>query len=251
MLTDDFLRPTQKLAGLLHSPIVRVLAGTFALLSCSQSHAEPSLYHGGLNYAHGMTYTYAEKLTPLAGETLGRGWYSKFRLSWLRYHYDVTQILADVKVRANRPGLDAGMGYAWRGEAFKLDLSAFAGYRYVDLSPTVPTDDKTGGMLTLTPQVQASLRLHPVLDADLIAYHTIGLHSNFVRTRLGWRANPTWRIGVESSQQNGDNYRKHQLGLFTAMPLSQGMSIDLQAGRVESRGARDTMYMGVGVSRVY
>lgn len=248
-----FFYPTQKSTDLRPARQISasVLAATLSLLACAESHAQASLYLAGIQTSSTTTYTYVEQVKPLAGATLGQGWYSKARLSWLDYNYAVTQNNADVKVSANAPGLEAGMGYAWQSKDFRVDLSASAGYRYLSLKPALPADEKTGGIFTLKPQVQARWQMHPLLDADLIADTTIGMHSAFVRSRLGWRAHPDWRIGVESMQQNGSNYRIRQTGLFAATPLSNGVGLEFNTGRTEPRDGQAGNYLGVGLSRVY
>jgi hypothetical protein len=222
-----------------------------ALASMSGAQAQDALFLAGVQASSASTYVYAGEITPLQGATLGQGWYRKYIFSWLNYHYRTTQNNAEVEIRTNAPGFEAGFGHAWKGTRLNLDLSATTGYRHQHMQPLTPDGERSGGILTLNPQVQAQLTLTPTLYADLIANRAIGLGSSFMRERLGWKPAANWRTGIEAIQLDGRTYRLEQEGLFAALSLSNNISLEWSAGRARSQDGSGSAYASFGWARMF
>ena len=205
----------------------------------------------GLQLASKSTYAFATAIVPFSDAKLGQGWYQKAGLSWMRYRYDGTLNGNSSEVIATAPGVEAGMGHMWNTEKSGLDLSATVGYRNIGISPFVPAGDRDGNVFTLNPQVQARHQLSTTTDADLLANYAIGMHSSFVRTRLGWKPVAGWRTGVEGIWQDGKNYHVTQQGLFLMKTLASGMTLEINAGQAKPENESAKTYIGFTVSSTY
>ena len=213
--------------------------------------AQTSLGLAGVQASSTSTYAYAGEIRPLNGNSLGQGGYRKIILSWLAYDYQTMVNSVDTNIQVKSPGIEAGFGYAWKTGSLNLDVSAMAGYRHRSFSPVVPSDERAGTVLTLSPQLQARLDLRAGFDADLLANHAIGLGSTFARARVGWKPEASWRVGVEAIQSQGPTYRVRQQGAFVMWPLTRDVSIDLSAGRAKSQDGVQSGYLGLGLSRLF
>lgn len=205
----------------------------------------------GVQVAAKSTYSFASVLVPFSDARLGQGWYQKAGLSWLAYRYDGTLSGNSSEVSATAPGIDAGIGHMWNSEKSGLDLSATVGYRHIGIAPFVPAGDRSGHVFTLNPQLQARHQLSTAVDADLLANYAIGMHSSFVRTRLGWKPAAGWRTGVEGIWQDGKNYHVTQQGLFLMKTLASGLTLEINAGQARPEDKSASAYVGLTVASTY
>lgn len=205
----------------------------------------------GVQIAAKSSYAFATAIVPLANARLGQGWYQKAGLNWMNYRYDGSLDGNSTEVRATAPGLEAGIGHMWNSEKSGLDLSATIGYRHIGIAPFVPAGDRAGNVFTLNPQLQARHQLSTVVDADLLANYAIGMHSSFVRTRLGWKPVAGWRTGVEGIWQDGRNYHVTQQGLFLMKTLASGMTLEINGGQARPEDKSASAYVGMTVSTTY
>ena len=203
---------------------------------------------GGAQAGPRNDFAYLGMIQPLPGTQLGNGAYGKAMLSWLDYRYDSDEAGPLTEVRSRGPGIEFGAGYAWRYGRGTVDLSATAGYRDLRVAPFVPRRQEVGSVLTLNPQLSASIQLNDRVSADLIANHAIGLGSSWARTRLGMQPSGSWRAGMEAIFLHGRNYQTRQHGVFISVPLDARRSLEFSIGRSEPRGEATGTYLAAGVA---
>ena len=232
--------------------LAAINASALALvLAMPLSHAESptNVMFGGTQASSRSGYTYLGAIAPMQGSELGLGAYGKAIVSWLNYRYNSSELGPVTEIDTSGAGIEAGAGYAWRDERGTLDLSATIGYRDLHVTPFVPANQKSGGVLTLNPQLAASTRLGSTADADLIANYAIGLGSSWARARIGTRPSGTWRAGVEAVFLDGRNYSIRQQGVFLSLPIDAGMAIEFIVGRSKPRDDNASAYAGIAFSR--
>lgn len=227
--------------------------GIFSLLASAHSFAQQPSYLGiaGFQGSSEATYSFAGVIVPFNGGKVGEGPYYKAIASWLEYRYDSTQDNENIRIRARAPGIEAGVGYAWAGPSFGIDLSATIGYRNFSVRPFAPPGEPNGNVFTLNPQLQARYVFTPSIDADLISNYSIGQGAAFHRVRLGWKPEATWRAGIEGIRQRGENYRIQQHGLFAAKQMANGLSLEVSGGRAEAKDGSTSAYGGIGLAKVF
>ncbi|MES2830560.1 MAG: cellulose biosynthesis protein BcsS [Pseudomonadota bacterium] len=215
--------------------------------------ASPSgVFIAGTQYSADSSYTYAGVVKPMAGNELGRGWYNTAILSWLTYRYDTTDATGtDVQIHASSPGLEAGIGYGWKDAGHALTLSTSLGYRNTRVRPFVPADEKSGSVITITPQLQLSVTLTPRLSANTLASYAFGQKSAYARGRLMWMADRRWSVGLQETFQKGQNYRSLQHGLVLVHDLENGYVVEGSAGISRPRDGDDSGYIAFGLSRAF
>ncbi len=235
------------------SPLVTItlVIGLAAICTSKDSHAQLSVAFGGIQSAASSNYAYAGWIQPFDNAELGKGWYRKVMLSNSNYRYTKNLSGTDTDIAASVPGIEGGAGHIWRSEKWLIDLSATLGYQHIRLSPVIPPGDQHGGMVTLRPQIQSTVRFTPGWDADLIANYAIGQHASFIRTRFGWKPTQTWRAGIELAEVDGRTYHIQQRGLFLAVPLENNFAIELSAGRADPRDRAASNYGGIAMSKVF
>ncbi|MES2887716.1 MAG: cellulose biosynthesis protein BcsS [Pseudomonadota bacterium] len=222
-----------------------------ALCTAQAASSSPDLLIAGSQGSSDTHYSYVGTLVPMWGGTLGQGWFRKTVASWLTYRFDTVQAGQNVTVRAQAPGIEGGLGYAWNAPGRAADVSLSIGARHTRLDPDVSTAGTRGTELTLTPQGFIRQDLNRWLDADVLASYSFGTEGRFARGRLGTRVVPNWRIGVEGVQVAGPDYRSLQRGVFASTSLSNGMSLDLNAGQARARDGKTAAYVGVALSKTY
>lgn len=219
----------------------------------ADEHAAPlgvQLIIGGTQISEDSSYTHLGALRPSWGGRLGHGWYQSAFVSYLTYDYDTEVQAETINVKARAPGIELGIGYIWDGERHAVNLSLAAGYRNYNLSPDLPSEEPNGDQGTVIPQLQASYRMAPAWDADLISNYAFGPDSTFNRARLGYLPLNGWRFGPELIFQEGRNYRNEQVGFFVAVPLQPGWRLEMSSGRLEKKDGAIMPYMGIAFSKV-
>jgi len=234
------------LATLALLPLLSLLTS----LPC-KAEANNNLVIAGVQSSSKSTYAFTTAIAPFGDAKLGQGWYQKAGVSWLAYRYDGTLNGSSREVSAKAPGIEVGIGHMWNNENSRLDLSATLGYRHIDITPFVPTGDRTGSVFTLNPQIQASRQLNSSIDAELLANYAIGLESSFTRARLGWKPVAGWRTGLEGIWQEGKNYRVTQQGLFLSKTLAPGMTLEINAGQAKPQNDSASAYIGLSLVSTY
>lgn len=222
-----------------------------ASVSSSRAETPANVMFGGTQGSSRSAYTYVGAIAPLQGAELGRGLYGKAVASWLDYRYDSSEQGPSTEIHARGAGVELGAGYAWRLERGTVDLSATVGYRDLRVTPYAPTDQKSGGVLTLNPQLAASTRLSEAVDGDLIANYAIGLGSSWARARIGAKPSGSWRAGVEAIFVDGPNYSIRQQGVFMSVPVDAVTAIEFSIGRSKPRDDDAATYVGIGFSRSF
>ena len=231
-----------------HFPGISPMVVSIAL--CMTARAESVVFSGAEGSAKGG-YGYVGTVIPMAGEELGRGWYYKTVASMVHYHFESSDRGATEEVSGRSLGIEGGVGHAWQFGPRRLDLSATLGYRRIRLSPFEPRDEKTGDIITFTPQVMAYTPLAGAWDADLIANYSFGLGSSFVRLRGGFKPAEGWRAGVETKRLRGETYETHTGGVFLSVPLNKRVTLDMTAGREKPRDDPSVSYGGVAFVVVF
>jgi hypothetical protein len=197
---------------------------------CATAHAENVVFSGAEGSSN-SSYTYL--------------------VSMIRYRFSSTERGPSEDVYGTVPGIEGGVGYAWRFGARTLDLSATVGSRNIRLSPFEPKDEHTGQVVTLNPQLMAYAPLIGRFDADLIANYALGLGSSFARLRAGFRSAERWRTGIETKHLKGHHYETQAAGVFVAIPLSGKFTLELTAGKEKPRDEPSVSYGGMAFSVVF
>lgn len=210
-----------------------------------------SIFISGIQYSPQSSYTYAGLVRAADGYQVGEGPYYKAIASYLTYRYNTTVNNAAVQITGNSPGVDVGAGYAWKGDSYTLDLSGAVGYRQLHVSPVVPANEKAGGVVSFSPQLQASVAITKDIEASTIANYTFGQQVAYARGRLISRLPDSWFGGLETIYQKGKNYRINQNGLVIGKNLAGGYAVDLSAGRSRQRSGDTSNYVAVSLSRVF
>jgi hypothetical protein len=235
---------------------IATLLGAVILATCTSGHAEEAkpqtLFIGGVQGSSAGTYTYAGHIAPLQGARVGQGWFYKNVASWLTYNYNTDIGGAPVQARAGAAGFETGLGYAWEHQQLTGDVSLLVGVRNTRLWPlALRAEGDHGTHATLTPQVAARYQFSSRWNADVLASYSMGPQSSFSRGRLNWHpGDKTWRIGVEVSLSEGEDYRTKQTGLFAGRPLGSGWFVEMNAGQAQSKDGNNTPYVGVSFSLV-
>lgn len=239
-------------------PIIRsrlhAIATTVTMAFAGNGMCAPpaGVFIAGTQYSADSSYTYAGVVKPMAGSELGRGWYNTAILSWLTYRYDSTDPAGiSTEVRASSPGIEAGVGYGWKEEGLALTLSTSLGYRHTRVEPFVPANEKTGSILTLSPQLQLTVSLTPHLAASTLTSYAFGQKSAYARGRLMWQFDERWSAGLQETYQKGPNYRSTQHGLVLARDLANGYVLEGSAGISHPRDGDDSGYVSFGLSRSF
>lgn len=218
-------------------------------LACAQTPAQ-TLFIGGAQGSAENSYTYAGWIRPFAGGRVGDGWYGKVIASWLAYRYDGNVGGQPVEVKANAPGLEAGVGRIWTSGAWRQDLSLSVGARHTRIRPEGANSGAAGTRATLTPQYALAYDPTLRLGADLLAAYALGTGDRFGRLRGGWRPAAGWRLGVEGVVAAGRDYRNRQAGLFGGTQLGP-VWLEVAGGQAQSRDGRDSGYFGISLSMVF
>lgn len=213
---------------------------------------KPLLIIGGTQHASNSSYTYLGVINPIWGGKVGQGWFNNTIASWLTYDYTGSLNGRSVGVEAKAPGIESGLGYAWSGPKYALSMSTTLGLRDIGLSPKLPNDDgPEGKTFSFSPQIQVRYQLFPKLDADLISSYAFGPDSSFNRLRFGWTDLPGWRIGVEGIVQHGQTYHIEQQGIFLTKYLSNGLALEISAGRSRPRDDDSSPYFGISFAKMF
>lgn len=222
------------------------------LASAGAVHAdEPTwLLFGGAQASSENSYLYAGGIEPMWGGGVGQGWFGKVVASWLRYRYDTVQGGAPVEVRASAPGIEVGVGQAWRAGALSADASLSVGVRRTQLRPDVPSDTPTGTRFTLTPQVAARYDFTSLVNADTLASYSFGTRALFWHTRVGLDPAAHWRTGIEGVLSSGPDYRSVQRGVFVGTRAGEGGWVEMNAGRARARDGKQSSYIGISASKL-
>ena len=203
-----------------------------------------SLLLGGTQLAPGNSYSYLGAIMPFAGARLGSGWFGTVFANYLTYHYNTTPT---VSVKA--PGIQGGLGYAWQGAAYQLALSGALGYQYFSLHPDLGAGGPVGGIVTFSPQIQASYDFTPMLYASTIASYSFGQRAYWSRFRGGIRPVSWLSFGPEGILQGGINYRIRQVGAFISVALGDGWRVEGEGGVNYTSGLGSTGYGGFSFTK--
>jgi hypothetical protein len=210
-----------------------------------------SVIFSGVERSSSTTHAYLGYITPIADESLRNGWYQKLVLSSTTYGYQSNEQGPLVNIDGRSNGIGAGLGRAWRSQSATIDLSATVGYRDVRLSPYAPANDKTGNVVTLSPQLMLWRQLGSGIDTDLIASYATGIASSFVRVRVGVRPAESYRVGMEYKWLDGRNYRISKQGAFIAFRLGQKLNLELNTGRENPENNKEATYVGIALSTTF
>lgn len=211
----------------------KYLFAALTILSCNAALAQDAsqnLWIAGTQWSRNDGFTYGGVILPLEGSQLGQGAYQRHVLSHLHYAYDSYRDGENVRVRAQSPGLESALGYAWKGDRYTLDLSAGLSLRHLSFRPFVPDDERSGWQLDLVPQLQASYRLADSLKISGIAAAGVHQHSRFLRGRLAYEPE-SWSTGVQTTYLAGNSYRTRQYTAFAGTTLWKGMHAEISVGR--------------------
>lgn len=176
---------------------------------------EDSLLIGGVTVSDGSTYSYLGIINPVGeGSVVGDGWFLSYIASYLTYEYDSALVNPVTQVDVSAPGFDLGLGHAWSGDGYWLNLSLAAGQREFQLSPDIAAEEPRGSVSALTAQLQWDKTIATNTNLNLLSSYSIGPNSSFNRLRFATGRYDGWRLGPEFVYQRGRNYRLEQFGLM-------------------------------------
>jgi hypothetical protein len=212
-----------------------------------------SMLIGGVQGSSSSSYTYIGVIAPFEGSRVGEGWFTQGMASWLTYGYESTSLDGrSVDVKGTAPGIEGGIGYSYRADDFSATSTGLLGYRHIRLHPTPVSDSPQGGIVTFTPQLQLSYSLSKKVSAEVLASHTFGQGSQFVRARVDSTVGDgSWRAGVESIYLRGSEYRITQKGVFATKSLPSGISLTLDVGAAHNTAKEISIYAGISISKAF
>jgi len=222
-----------------------------AIIGLAERASAESVVFGAVESSSVSNYGLLGGVMPFQGEQLGRGWYHKAMISAINFNFESDDRGRPEEVRGRVRSVEAGLGHTWQLGERNLDLSASVGYRRAVFKPFVPTDESTGGTLTLTPQLMAYTPLAGKFDADVLANYAIGLDTGFARLRVGAKMNAGWRVGLEGKRLQGRSFLQQAAGAFVSIPLRDKLNLELTVGRVKPEDDPSATYAGMGFSVVF
>lgn len=193
------------------------------------------LVFGGAQTSGTSSYSYLGALKPFEGSRLGEGTFHRTIASWLAYEYETTLSGRRTMVKARAPGIETGVGHAWKRGATQWEASLSVGVRDTDIDPGEVDNDVRGVKGSLTPQVAFQHPLWDGIQAEGRASYSFGPQDRYAMARLvGTTWLPGWRTGVQVSHQEGQTYRNVSAGLFAGKDLAGGWRLELGAGQILS-----------------
>ena len=211
--------------------------------------ADQPLLLGGTQWSPNSTYSYLGAILPLAPGTLGQGFFQRYWVDYLTYHYSGPSALGIIQ--ATSPGVQVALGYQWSGTGYYAALSLGGGYRYVHLNPYDATATIKGNIWSLIPEFEAGYDFTPYLQGNLIASYAFGPRQYWGRLRLGWRPDRLFRVGPEVILQGNPDYDAQQAGLFVGTDLGGGWGMEVDGGVQFSRNLARTGYAGLALSKSF
>lgn len=207
------------------------------------------LVFGGVQGSAASGFSHLGLMRPLKGARWGEGFFHRTMASWLSYEYDTTVGGQPTRVKARAPGLEAGVGHAWRRGAVQSEASLGVGVRDTDIDPAGVHSSLRGQRWALIPQVAMALPVGAAWEGEAMASYQIGPGDRFVRARLiGTRLRPGWRIGAEVAHQQGRTYRNLSAGVLAGKDLAGGVRLELSLGQVHTREGRREPCIGLAFS---
>jgi hypothetical protein len=220
-----------------------------AIQSAQAAPDEHPIVLAGTEFSSSNAYSYTGSVIPLEGSSLKQGFNMPVFVSLLNYSYTTTQNQQLVTVRAQVPGIRAGLGYQWLDGDAALGLSGSVGYQNTYQTPYIPATGKQGSALFFLPQVQAKYQFTPLFDADLMANYLVGQSSYWSHLRLGYQPRWDWHIGPEFGLQAGPDYRIQKVGAFMATQVFGGAMFELNGGAQSNINLPNQAYLGLALSK--
>lgn len=208
-----------------------------------------SVVLAGSEYSSNNGYSHIGMVTPLAGDTLERGFNLPVFLYLVEYSYSTTQNNRFVTVRAKVPGVSAGLGYQWIVGDTSLGLATSLAYQNTRQTPYIPATGAQGSVVILLPQMHVNYRLTPFTAADFMANYSIGQSAYWSHFRLGQQISNEWRVGPELGLQGGKNYRVSKVGVFAATPIAHGIMLEMNSGIQAAPALPSRVYVGLALSK--
>lgn len=185
-----------------------------------------NLLISGGNYSSNAQFAYLGAVVPVAGGSLGHGFFVSPFFGWVRYTFQRN----GVQFTGTEPAGSLGVGYAWTTDWLNLSLSVAGGYSNTSVSPYVPPDTFHGVQYFAEPEVYAQLKLPAGITWTAIGGYLTGLRSYFVSSYQMVPITPAIAIGPEEDFGGGINYRNQAFALRVNYQVTPGLNVALSGG---------------------
>lgn len=227
-----------------------IMGFTLTVLAPASAAAQ-SLLLGGVQRSAQSSYNYLGWIQPIAGGSLGQGFYVQGFASYLQYQYQSSADGVGVLVHAQAPGISAGLGYAFAAGALQFNVSGSVAYQYFSLTPAIPAGGPFQSSVTFIPQLQVHLPLGNGFYFSGIGSYAFGQGSYWSRMRLGIPALPWLHLGPEFIPSGGRTYSIRQYGAFVDASLPAGWGVTLEGGLQRQKNLPDVGYAALSLSKTF
>lgn len=206
--------------------------------------AASGLLIAGANYSAVGSYAYLGDIKPVAGGTLGNGFFVSPFVGVSRYTFTGNA----TNFTGYQPAASLGVGYSGGFGPISYSLSGAGGVAYTSLSPFRPTGSITGAQAFLEPEIylQANTSRHTRLVMN--GGYLLGLRSYwfcaYQQTDLGQR----FSAGPELDLGGGSNYRNQAMALRLGYRITAAVSLSVSVGAQRSGAGAWTPYVALGLS---
>lgn len=185
-----------------------------------------NLFVGGGSYSASSQFAYAGAIMPLAGGTLGKGFFLSPFASWSRYTFE-----KDGRTfTGSEPSASLGVGYGWQLPHLDLNLSLAGGYSNTTVTPYAPSGSFHGGQWFAEPEIYAHALLPKGASLTFNGGYLTGLRSYWSSAYLLVPATQSISLGPEVDFGGGINYRTRTYALRVSDKITKSVGVDLSAG---------------------
>jgi hypothetical protein len=214
------------------------------------SQAEDVVF-GGAQANPGESYSYAGIQRPMAGATLGQGWFVVAISDYLQYSYNTVYANKPVTVSVSAPGLSSGVGYAFKHDDQLLELALNVGAQDYQISPDIPVNNPVGLQYKLSPNFYWRRQFDVQWYGSVRAVYDFGPRSYWSQTRIAFQPDWRWQIGPTFIAAGGQNYQNRQLGMFANINLGDGVTIEPELGATIDPSQPVRAYEGISFSYLF
>jgi hypothetical protein len=203
-----------------------------------------NLFIAGGQYSSSSQYAYLGDITPIAGGSLGKGFFISPFLSWSRYTFQKN----GVGFTGSQPAGTIGLGYAWTTQPLSVSLSLAGGYSNTSVSPYVPAGSFHGPQWFAEPEIYAQAHLPAGITVTGNGGYLTGSRDFWATTYALVPVTPTLSIGPEADFGGGINYRNHTVALRLADQLTPNLAFTISGGATTNVPGSYSPYVGLGLS---
>lgn len=222
-MRQETLRPG--IIGAARGTFIACLA-TVAMGSAAKANPHQNLLIAGGQYSTSSQSVYLGSITPLAGGTLGDGYFISPFVGWNRYTFQKN----GQTFTGSEPTASLGIGRGWKTKHFDLSLSVAGGYANTNVSPYAPSGSLHGGKWFVEPEIYAHASLPRGVSFTFNGGYLTGLRSYWASTYILVPVTSSFSVGPEADFGGGINYRNHAFALRVSDKVTNSLVVNASAG---------------------